>query len=62
MTNYPDRLDAVTRSLYLKYQAIVEEYAKKIDGRPDGPDTEVLNAELAAKLDALIAEFVDGHL
>ncbi len=59
MTNYADRLDAATRRLYLQYQSIVDEYAKKIDGRPDGPDTEVLNAELAAKLDALIAEFVD---
>lgn len=60
MTNYAQRLDAATRTLYLKYQAIVDEYAKKMEGRPDSPETDALNAELAAKLDALISEFTNG--
>jgi hypothetical protein len=59
MMDYAEKLDAATRALYLRYQALVEEYAKRIVGKPDSPETHALNAELAAKLDALIAEFAD---
>ncbi len=51
--------DLDTRAPYLRYQAIVQEYAARIDGKPNSPETAALKAELAEKLDALISELTD---